>query len=676
MRCQEAIIGIVLAAVMLALVLAAMIGSTGAYSEGGPYNIIEKDMGLKEQKVLIGQDNDKVDLVVIGLDGQIKYYAINDQQFTDITVDYLTSHYGNNNLDTTGWSIGDYTFRIRTKPEYACGLEAESEDVAILLTPELTAYLSVPAVAVEDDFTVFGTAQGQMEVVILSVPPKGGGGKSLLDKGDKGLSPRKASVSMTDDTYSKKMTVQEDATAGYYDIYVLCAGMDGEWGTTGQEDLEAALDERYGIPSLTEGVITTKTQAEIEDILEDLVTTPGSDDLMVELRLKVETAYVKLDPVADVTVGEPLVVTGTSNRQEGYVIVVTCKGPVELAPHTVKVENGTFGCVFDTTDAVPGMYTVIADDGDGHTDEKTVNILPAITLPVVTLVKSCSPSIVPPGGNVTYTINYTNSGEADLHNVVITEYYPKGVTFISASPAPDQGTNIWVIGTLAAKTSGIINITVKVPESRAYSFFESGGVTGEGFVMVSKDIATGQKSDTLTNVVTLSCTELGPVSATASTTVSAVSGTSISVTEHGSGIYESDESLMLCSKNRSISIVKSTNAVYRPTTFNFSKSFSVNFTPKWKQDIETKNCVLDAAIRKLITDATYIEDEMRSKADNTSTTMEFDSSFNGSLYIGARTNDTAISETYIGEFNVLQDIQIGEGPIPSPSPTPTPDWLP
>jgi hypothetical protein len=52
------------------------------------------------------------------------------------------------------------------------------------------------------------------------------------------------------------------------------------------------MDERYGIPSLTEGVITTMTQAEINDILEDLVTTPGSDDLMVELRLKVETAYV------------------------------------------------------------------------------------------------------------------------------------------------------------------------------------------------------------------------------------------------------------------------------------------------------------------------------------------------------------------------------------------------
>jgi uncharacterized repeat protein (TIGR01451 family) len=293
------------------------------------------------------------------------------------------------------------------------------------------------------------------------------------------------------------------------------------------------------------------------------------------------------------------------------------------------------------------------------------------------LEKSCSPTIVPPGGNVTYTIKYSNTGVADLHNVVITEYYPNGVTFISAFPTPDPGTNNkWTNETLAANTSGIINITVKVPESRGYSFFESGSVLGEGFVMVSKDLATEQKPYTLENVVTLTCNELGPISATASTTVSGVPGTSISVTEHGSGIYESDESLNLCTENRSVSIVKTTNAAYKPTTFRFSKSFVVNFTPLWKQDIETRNCVIDSVIRKRITDATYIDDDTRSKTDNSSTTMAFDSSFNGSLYIGARTNDIAISETYIGEFDVFQDIQIGKGPIPSPSPTPTPPWLP
>ena len=212
-------------------------------------------------------------------------------------------------------------------------------------------------------------------MVIVSVPPKGGGGKSLLDKGEKGLSPRRASVSTTDDTFSKKMTVQEDATAGYHDIYVLCSGMDGVWGMTGEDDLEAALNERYGIPSLTMGIINTKTQAEIGDILEDLIYSAGSDDLMVKDKLKVETAFVTLDPIAAVGIGEPLVVTGTSNRQEGYMIVVTCKGPVELCPQAVKIENGTFEATFDTTGAKVGTYTVKADDGDGHTDEVTVAIV-------------------------------------------------------------------------------------------------------------------------------------------------------------------------------------------------------------------------------------------------------------------------------------------------------------
>jgi hypothetical protein len=239
----------------------------------------------------------------------------------------------------------------------------------------LTAELSVPVVALEDDFKVRGTAKGQTEVTILSVPPKGGGGKSLLDKGRKGLSPRKASVSTTDDTFSKKMTVQEDADSGVYYIIVLGTGMDGEWGMTGQYDLEAALDQKYHIPSLTSGIINVKTQEEIKDILEDLVTTPGADDLMWKGKLKVGTPFVKLDPIETVCIGEPLVVTGTSNRQEGYVIVVTCKGPVELAPHTVKVENDSFGCVFDTTGAKEGTYVVKADDGDGHLAVTSVNII-------------------------------------------------------------------------------------------------------------------------------------------------------------------------------------------------------------------------------------------------------------------------------------------------------------
>ena len=252
----------------------------------------------------------------------------------------------------------------------------DGKDALLLTKPTLTAERSTAVVALEDDFTVFGTAQGATEVTILSVPPEGGGGKSLLDRGDKGLSLRRASVSTTDYTYSKKMTVQEDADLGYYDIYVLCTGMDGVWGITDEENLEAALDAGYNITSLTTGIINTMTQEEIHDILTDLVNTAGSDDLMWEGWLRVEMPYVWLEPIAAIAVGDPLVVTGASNRQEGYAIVVTCKGEtMELTPQIVKIDDSAFWCVFDTTGATTGKYIVEVDDGDGHTDTVTVEIL-------------------------------------------------------------------------------------------------------------------------------------------------------------------------------------------------------------------------------------------------------------------------------------------------------------
>ena len=277
------------------------------------------------------------------------------------------------------------------------GSERTSDgDTAILLTtPELTAEFVTPTVALEDDFTVKGTAKGSREVTILCVGPKGGGGKSLLTGGEKGVAETQASVSTDTYTFSKKMTVQEDATTGYYDIYVLSYGMDDEWDMTGESNLVEALDVRYRIPSLTSGVIHTKSQEEIYAILDDMVHCAGSDDLMWLGKLRVETAFVTLDPITDVGIGEPLVVTGESNRKDGYPIVVTCKGPAELDPQAVKLENGTFSVTFDTTGAKEGQYLVKADDGDGHTDEKTVKILTAVPTAVPTVAPTAAPTAVP-----------------------------------------------------------------------------------------------------------------------------------------------------------------------------------------------------------------------------------------------------------------------------------------
>jgi hypothetical protein len=373
---------------------------------------------------------DQVDLVVIGPDGQIKHDDVNNQHFTDITVSYLVDNYGSaaNTLETSGWTIGSYTFAVKTDQENACGLEAASSvkplkilkgeitieaettttvelqtvklivtgvaddpiaveasplsrdvlfkagiddtpiganyhgnwfnsgidadgirryavefndmgiytikvtvtggdregdsdsveimvlekevtfdlppivvigdkitikgtansgtyvsvymddtlyrklvDIVIeegefcqevrttnigmdvpgivnlkawidcdkaegeerptrspdgttnvlMVAPWLTASLSTDSVDQEDDFIVSGTTPGSTEVTLLCVPPRGGAGKSLLDKGQKGLSPGKASVSTTTGAYMKKMTVQEDADSGVYYIIVL-----------------------------------------------------------------------------------------------------------------------------------------------------------------------------------------------------------------------------------------------------------------------------------------------------------------------------------------------------------------------------------------------------------------------------------------------------------------------
>ncbi|MBE9594950.1 MAG: hypothetical protein IMF19_15885, partial [Proteobacteria bacterium] len=84
---------------------------------------------------------DRVDLVVIGPDGQIKYDVINYQQFTNITVNQLADNYFTNTLKTNEWTIGDYAFWVKTNPEYACGLEAESSvKVLKILKGEIAIY--------------------------------------------------------------------------------------------------------------------------------------------------------------------------------------------------------------------------------------------------------------------------------------------------------------------------------------------------------------------------------------------------------------------------------------------------------------------------------------------------------------------------------------------------------
>ncbi|MGB7001299.1 MAG: hypothetical protein WBE22_04710 [Halobacteriota archaeon] len=247
-----------------------------------------------------------------------------------------------------------------------------------MVEPWLTASLAPDSVDPEDDFTVSGSAPGSTEVVIVSVPPIGGGGKSLLDKGMKGLSPRKATVSTTDANYIKKMTVQEDADSGVYYVIVLSSGMDGYWGMTGEQDIDAAFCRKYGITDLVGGPsIATKSQNEIVAIFGDLTQSVGSDDIMRMLPLKVgATDALTLNPIADVVVGNPVNVSGETSGKDGSMIWITVNSEDQMIDVVITIAmDNAFNVTFDTTGLLPGTYTVRAYDEYGYTVATKVNII-------------------------------------------------------------------------------------------------------------------------------------------------------------------------------------------------------------------------------------------------------------------------------------------------------------
>jgi uncharacterized repeat protein (TIGR01451 family) len=73
-----------------------------------------------------------------------------------------------------------------------------------------------------------------------------------------------------------------------------------------------------------------------------------------------------------------------------------------------------------------------------------------------------APVTANPGEIIMYTITYMNIGVDTAYNVIITETYPLGVSFVNSNPLPSVGDNIWTIGNLLPGAGGVIYINVSV----------------------------------------------------------------------------------------------------------------------------------------------------------------------------------------------------------------------
>ena len=100
--------------------------------------------------------------------------------------------------------------------------------------------------------------------------------------------------------------------------------------------------------------------------------------------------------------------------------------------------------------------------GTGDAVSDNVDFIPFLS-PNVTITKT-GPATANKGNNITYTITYKNVGTYKATGVKITENYPSEVEFVSATPAPDEGTNNkkWTINTLAPGVEDTITVTVHI----------------------------------------------------------------------------------------------------------------------------------------------------------------------------------------------------------------------
>jgi uncharacterized repeat protein (TIGR01451 family) len=102
---------------------------------------------------------------------------------------------------------------------------------------------------------------------------------------------------------------------------------------------------------------------------------------------------------------------------------------------------------------------------------------------LVGVYKIDNPDPVQAGGLLNYQIIISNAGDA-LANYRLTETYPPNTTFISATPPPTSGNNVWNFSSIPAGNT-IINVTVQVENDLPNGTFLNNTITGGSFTTVT-----------------------------------------------------------------------------------------------------------------------------------------------------------------------------------------------
>ncbi len=128
-------------------------------------------------------------------------------------------------------------------------------------------------------------------------------------------------------------------------------------------------------------------------------------------------------------------------------------------------------------------------------------------------IEKSAPATVNAGDQMTYTLNWTITGNTTVHNVTITDAVPANTTFVSADMGgtENSGTITWNLGDKNPGDSGTVTFVVKVasPLANGTVIDNTAQICGEGELVTETEGLTQKCDEDSTTTITQSAPVLG-----------------------------------------------------------------------------------------------------------------------------------------------------------------------
>ncbi|NAS88978.1 hypothetical protein C4E24_04485 [ANME-1 cluster archaeon AG-394-G21] len=283
--------------------------------------------------------------------------------------------------------------------------EGVDASASLFLFPPMLSMTVPKRIAESDDVIISGITTGTDHIYIIVINYKG----EVIFPASKNASVVTAVRTPVEDGEWTEIIGELDI--GDYAVIALCEGRDGitnviengKWVIGGKNK---TLEEQVAI--LTDG-------------------SAGSDDLFMLFNFTIEPAYVSFNPIENVRIGEPLAITGKTNRESGTEIAIWVIEGSTILPAVITMvewptaDHGVFTATIETMGAVPGVYTLKADDGEGNTDTETVELVaPPPPAPEVSV--STDRNEYSPGDVTNITIRLSNPTD-EAQNMLFKLYF-------------------------------------------------------------------------------------------------------------------------------------------------------------------------------------------------------------------------------------------------------------